>query len=403
MRPGQRCDGALVAALTPATPVDYLELRLDYYPPRSNTREVVHAGTVGTPCATAKDRSKCASALAAAIPPKSGVGEYLVYTRGDEVKTVSGREAVPFLAPIDGPEEAAIALVLSMAEGSSAAIDLPTCDPAKYRRTPDGFATDHLVVLQCDERHERTYVVGRDGAAKTSRDVTTPPKPNCESPFLGRRPEGLTLSYVEGVGGPTGPGQHFAECTEMEAASVRAFQRLASELRALGAPSTLGRRARRAASEERRHARVMRSLARRFGASPGRPRIAPFGPREAVDVAIENAVHGCVFETWAALVATWQAVHATDAGVGEAMVTIARDETRHAALARDVAEWLEPRLTASERDLVAEARRRALAELASRVEASPAPELTTVCGLPTAACARVLLRELFLRDGSAGS
>src|SRR5437016_9866515 len=50
-RPGQRCLGAVVAGLHPGVAVDYLELRLDYYPQREH--EVVTAGQSGKPCASA--------------------------------------------------------------------------------------------------------------------------------------------------------------------------------------------------------------------------------------------------------------------------------------------------------------------------------------------------------------
>ena len=52
--------------------------------------------------------------------------------------------------------------------------------------------------------------------------------------------------------------------------------------------------------------------------------------RELEAIAIENAVEGCVRESFGALLATWQAKTAGDARVRAAMKRIARDETRHA-------------------------------------------------------------------------
>ena len=48
--------------------------------------------------------------------------------------------------------------------------------------------------------------------------------------------------------------------------------------------------------------------------------------------------------SYGALVVTWQASHASDRAIRDAMRRIARDETRHAALAWTIAAWAEPRL-----------------------------------------------------------
>jgi len=58
-----------------------------------------------------------------------------------------------------------------------------------------------------------------------------------------------------------------------------------------------------------------------------------------VDVALENAVEGCVRETYGALIATRQAEAASDPVVRRAMRKIAADETAHAALSWDVASF----------------------------------------------------------------
>src|SRR5207244_3222953 len=105
-------------------------------------------------------------------------------------------------------------------------------------------------------------------------------------------------------------------------------------------------RALAAADDEVRHARLTRSLARRFVAKENRRRRRP--PREQgvfLDirplevVAAENVAEGCLRETFGAVVAAFQAQVAEDPHVRRVMRRIARDEARHAQLAIDVATW----------------------------------------------------------------
>ena len=96
-------------------------------------------------------------------------------------------------------------------------------------------------------------------------------------------------------------------------------------------------------------------------------------------------------ETFGALVAAWQASHARDAGVRATMRDAARDETRHAALAWEVAQWAERRLSRVERERVTEARTRALTELKSQAAVEPPTELVETLGLPTAGQATRLI------------
>jgi hypothetical protein len=144
----------------------------------------------------------------------------------------------------------------------------------------------------------------------------------------------------------------------MEAASVDAFAILHDELAAFGAPRKLLERSVAAQADEVRHADTTAILARRFGAEDGawseRPVVQTRG-RSLEEIATENAVEGCVHETYAALLAMWQAEHARDADVRAAMRSIAEDETRHAALAWSVAEWIERELDVAARARVAAA------------------------------------------------
>jgi hypothetical protein len=88
-----------------------------------------------------------------------------------------------------------------------------------------------------------------------------------------------------------------------------------------------------------------------------------------VELALENAVEGCVHETFAAARAAWQASYASDPSVRSLSAVLAADEAAHADLAADVHAWacsvLPPR--DAQRDKAA--RRAAWAQLAN----NPAP------------------------------
>jgi hypothetical protein len=214
----------------------------------------------------------------------------------------------------------------------------------------------------------------------------------------GRRPEGLAPApLAEGNGAL---GHWWAELAYLEAASVPAFLRLAHELEGLGAPPALPLAARRAAEDERRHRRIARSMAARHGVRARDPRPGPSQVRPLLEVARENAVEGCVGETYGAAVAAWQARTARDPLVRAVMTAIARDEAEHAALAWAVALWADTRLDPVERRVVDRARREAGATLAAQVSGDePDPGLRAALGLPSArasaAVAGLALRSLW--------
>jgi hypothetical protein len=203
---------------------------------------------------------------------------------------------------------------------------------------------------------------------------------------IGRRPEGLAPApLAEGDGAL---GHWWAEVAYLEAASVPAFLRLASELEALGAPPALPLAARRAANDERRHRRIARSMAARHGVRAREPGPGPSEVRSLFEVARENAVEGCVGETYGAAVAAWQARTARDPLVRAVMAEIARDEAEHAALAWAVGLWADSRLAPGERRAIDRARHDAGATLASQVAGDdPEPSLRAALGLPSARAA----------------
>lgn len=211
--------------------------------------------------------------------------------------------------------------------------------------------------------------------------------PQCDA---GRRPAGLDVTAA--ATSHDAAATWLANAAHLEAASVLAFETLARELADLGAPRRLVARARRAAVEEERHARIVGGLARRRGAVPPAVRVARASRRSIVRIAIENAVEGCVRETFAALVACHQAASARARDVRRSMKAIARDETSHAALAWDVHAWILGALTPDERRRVERARKREARRLAATWGSPPAAR--DALGLPASDRGRALAAAL---------
>jgi hypothetical protein len=193
-------------------------------------------------------------------------------------------------------------------------------------------------------------------------------------------------------------GSHFARAACMEAASVDAFRWLRDELVAHGAPRRLVRAASRAIRDELRHVRVTSALARRFGEEPIAPRPAPArAVRPLLEVALENAVEGCVRETYSALECLWQAHVATDPVVRAEMKRIARDELRHLALSWEVHAWIGSRLDRVDRARVLRAQQEAIAVLLGEVDGDPDAALVRTAGLPKSEESRALIGAIAAR------
>ena len=208
----------------------------------------------------------------------------------------------------------------------------------------------------------------------------------------GRQPAGLLAAR----GGPTASpvGAWLAASAHLERASVPAFEELADELVLHGLPRALSSEARRSARDEIAHADEIDRLARRAGAAPRPVRRAPTEPRSLAEVAIDNAIEGCVREAYAALVATHQQHAARDPEVRQAYARIARDEARHALFSLALHDTLSPRLSPRGRRGVESAREQAVAALARAVAGEEPHALRAELGLPDAERAVALAESL---------
>ncbi|MFO0673116.1 MAG: hypothetical protein U0235_26455 [Polyangiaceae bacterium] len=194
--------------------------------------------------------------------------------------------------------------------------------------------------------------------------------------------------HTAGVRAPTvactdATAAYFARMAHGEAASVFAFERLARELAAHGAPQALRAAAERAARDERRHARAMKTLATRTGARvPAVRHRVRGGTRRLGRVAAENVAEGCVREAFGALLLAYQARAAHDPAHRRAFAMLARDERRHAALAAAIDEWSASTLDARARRRTVRVREEALDALERELTARAAEEATAL-GLPS--------------------
>ncbi|MEZ4360481.1 MAG: ferritin-like domain-containing protein [Kofleriaceae bacterium] len=267
-------------------------------------------------------------------------------------------------------------------------IDLPTDGPTELKVESCRVDVDACLDL-CRAAMRRAMLSEAPGgcdvtfqAGHVNVDVTYTYYNGDGCVVAGRRPAGLQA--LRGGGGDRA-ADWLARAAWLEAASVHSFVQLARELEQAGAPRTLVAWAMSSANDELRHATMVTRLALRYGATPQVPEIAPVSGRSLEALALENAVEGCVRETWGALLALWQSRTALDPDVRRVFAQIARDELRHAALAWAVDRWLAPQLTGEALDRVAAARHVAMEDLTRSHEAIPA------LGLPDLNAARALL------------
>jgi hypothetical protein len=213
----------------------------------------------------------------------------------------------------------------------------------------------------------------------------------CGQP-CGRIPAGLKWAWATAQ--PSAVAAHLAAAAHLEGASVFAFHALERELVAHRAPAQLVRRAKSAQRDEKRHHSAISGLAIRFGASVPAVEVEPIGIRTLVEMAIENAMEGCVRETYGAAVAALQGESAGYLPLRRTMRAIAVDEAEHSSLAWAVDAWARPRLAAKERAQVKAAREQARAELIATAREPVPSELSTTLGLPTTAAAGHLISTL---------
>ena len=207
--------------------------------------------------------------------------------------------------------------------------------------------------LLIDEQIEDSGDTGEEKVYGTV-DCTGTAMPFC----MGRRPMG----HIEHQSSKRDLGNYFANCAYLEAASVDAFIELAEQLRSWGAPEDLIQRCLVAAEEEQEHTLLMDTLSKTYGGNRPEPSADPQSNTTLFEVALHNAVEGCVQEAWAACVATHQCLHA-DESLKAIFAQIAKDEIEHAQLSWDLHRWLCTQLCAEEQRQIQQAQDEAIRRL----------------------------------------
>ncbi len=360
--------------------------------------------SLGTPCATATDRDACLARVDALLGSAESEGfmvnlepgcsgfcglfatDLAAVTAGDDVRLAKLEDVLAAATPVDDRDEAAAFLLLQ-----GRAID---CGGNNARPEADGWTFKHTG-SSCSGAVWETFnkVVAATGeVVYAGRRVLSDEDNGCVE---GRRPSDLAPTGIPWLASASAC---FSEIAHMEAAAVLAFEELERELDALGAPDDLLARVRRARADEIAHAEVTAALAAKHGGSVPAPRVlgsaGPRTVRPVMALALENAREGCLREAYGALVAAYQAAHASDPEVRAAFAKIALDEAEHAELSFALDAWLVAQLGPEERRDLERARASALDALAAACAVESAREVRVIAGMPSAHEAQALLARL---------
>lgn len=369
-------------------PADYLALRrVDTFTGDPSTAETLFE--TGTACATASDVEACETALADAVPEPSGWGycgegcsdSGLVTTRGDDVALADSTAEV--LAMFGEIDNAADALFLAVTQEYD-----PDCETVVETDEGNWRMRATIMISDCEWVDEvRDIEVARDGTTTVLQTVEVIETGAC----AGRRPDGICLrteGYSDAV------ADHLAQLSWLEGAAVIAFERLALDLSEHGAPAALVARARAAAADEVDHAARMGQIAMRHGVEVRAVQVSERQERSLFDIALENAVEGCVRETFGVVDAAYRAERAPTAELRELFARIADDEARHAALSWDIHHWIVQQLSDAERAQVELAARQAQEELVRQLQQARPDAVEAELGAPSSAVAVAMAQSL---------
>ncbi|MGB1257168.1 MAG: ferritin-like domain-containing protein, partial [Thiolinea sp.] len=193
---------------------------------------------------------------------------------------------------------------------------------------------------------------------------------------------------------PENIGEYLADMAAMETAAITAFDYLSRELEAYAAPVELIARARQAVAEETRHAEMAGLLSAAYDTTVPEVSVDEFSLRSLYEIALENAVEGCVNETFAAACGLWQSEHAALDVFRQVISHITDEEMGHAALSWDIHAWIMPQLTVAEQAQIRTAQAEAVEKLMIDFKQEGNPVLQQTFGLPTRAEAARLFVQL---------
>ena len=188
------------------------------------------------------------------------------------------------------------------------------------------------------------------------RQRISTPKGSEANPPLGRVTcKGEVYEVVEGrrmvqtsfrSSNPQDLAGYFASVAQEEAVSVYAFQEMLFFLKERNAPDHLIQACHKAIHEEKEHTAMMTQLAHQHGCTQAAIKIKRGSFSSMFDFAMQNAIAGCIEETWASVLALYRAQHTPK--YQERFTQIARDEIGHAQLSWHIHQWAMSQLSTPE-------------------------------------------------------
>ncbi|MEM1414703.1 MAG: ferritin-like domain-containing protein [Myxococcota bacterium] len=383
------CEGREVwrpaAGITPASPKDYIAIADGgFWSPEAWIWD-----EVGVACESATNPDACLENLRQLL--SDNPVRHFQATDADGARAyVSDASVLELFGPIDTAEEA---VLLAWHAGYTVA----RCDDVTnyaVRPSEGGWELRVTDDIGCygepTDVYRYTFTVRPNGTMReTAQEVARRDEGGCA---IGRRPEGLLPHAPPALSATL--GRELAEMAHLEASAVVAFEILADELEALGAPVALVREAKRAAMDEVRHAEEVQAHALRFGAEPAPVTHERRPLRDLRALAMDNATEGCVRETFGALMGHRQSLAAEDPALARTLKGIAADETRHAALSWQIHAWALGQLDDATIARIEEAMGEAVDGLRAHAAAPASDPVAKALGLPTPAEALALVDAL---------
>lgn len=211
------------------------------------------------------------------------------------------------------------------------------------------FAQGSYIIDSCsEERVENWQELLEQGDSKTSLgEVKCAISPKKRPRVIkGRAPMSCTNGFIPAEDLAT----YFARQAQEEALSIFSFAELHQILQHARAPKDLLNRCLKALKEEQSHTRIAISLCEQYGGPPPKIEVPKPTSSTIFEAALHNALVGCIQETWAALLETYQAKHTSIHK--RLQMRIATDEIAHAQLAWDIHHFFMTLLSSQERTVI---------------------------------------------------
>jgi hypothetical protein len=145
-------------------------------------------------------------------------------------------------------------------------------------------------------------------------------------------------------------GRYFARSAQEEGISVFAFAELIQFFEQNGYDKQLIERCKSALEDEIQHTKAMVLLCKEHHHPVPHVKFVESDFKSPFEWARHNALHGCIAETWAAVLESYRAEHTQY--YKDIFTVIAEDEVRHAILAWDIFKALNTRLSTEEQDII---------------------------------------------------